>query len=194
MYDYTYYDYGYEATGVATGMAAIGVGILIYWLIIMAVCAFTIICNWKVFTKAGKPGWAAIVPVYNIIVMLEMAELPLWYIVLFCIPIANIYATIKLNIELAHKFGKSTGFGVGMAFLPVIFIAILAFDKNVNYVGTQTQPTQPTQPQYQQPMQQPVQPQMQPEANPTVAPSFCTSCGSPLVPNSKFCTSCGKQI
>ena len=58
----------------------------------------TIIATWKMFTKAGKPGWAAIIPVYNIIVMLEIAELPMWYIALFLIPFANIYA-IKYSLH-----------------------------------------------------------------------------------------------
>jgi hypothetical protein len=91
----------------------------------------SIISYWKIFTKAGKPGWASIVPIYNIIVMLEITELPIWYIVLYLIPIANIYAVFKVNIEMAKKFGKSTGFGIGMVFLPIIFIPLLAFSDNV---------------------------------------------------------------
>ena len=88
---------------------------------------------WKIYKKAGKPGWAAIVPVYNIIVLLEIAELPLWYIALFLVPFANIYAMFKIYIELAHKFGKSTGFGVASVFFSVICFPILAFNKNIVY-------------------------------------------------------------
>lgn len=83
--------------------------------------------------KAGKPGWASIVPIYNMIVLLEITELPLWYIVLFFIPFANIYALFKIYIELAHKFGKSTGFGVATVFFSIVCLPILAFSKTAEY-------------------------------------------------------------
>lgn len=86
-----------------------------------------IVSQWKIFTKAGKPGWASIVPVYNMIVMIQIADLSLVYLLLFFVPIANIYAVFKIYISIAHKFGKSTGFGVGMIFLSIIFLPILAF-------------------------------------------------------------------
>ena len=84
----------------------------------------------KIFKKAGKPWWASIVPIYNVIVMIKVAKLPLWYIVLFLVPIANIYATFKIYIEIAKKFGKGTGFGIGMALVGIIFIPLLAFSDN----------------------------------------------------------------
>lgn len=87
----------------------------------------TIVSQWKVFTKAGKPGWASIVPVYNMIVMIQIADLSLVYLLLLFIPIANIYALFKIYIGTAHKFGKSTGFGVGLIFLTIIFMPMLAF-------------------------------------------------------------------
>lgn len=131
MYDYGYnygYDsYDYSSTASAVGIFA-GVGIFM-WIIGMAVAVFSVICMWKLFKKAGKPGWASIVPIYNMIVMIEIAELPMWYIALFFVPFANIYAMFKIYIEIAHKFGKSTGFGVGMVFLNIIFIPMLAFGK-----------------------------------------------------------------
>ena len=144
MYNNYYgYDYGY-GTQTATGLAAFGAGMLVMWLISMAISVFTIICNWKVFKKAGKPGWASIIPIYNIIVMIEIAELPMWYIALFFVPFANIYASFKINIEIAHKFGKSTGFGVGMTLLSPIFMALLAFSKDANYKGIQNVGVQQT--------------------------------------------------
>lgn len=82
---------------------------------------------WKIFTKAGKPGWAAIVPIYNLIVLLEIAGKPLWFIVLFFIPFANFVALILVAIGVAQAFGKSTGFGLGLAFLGPIFYPMLAF-------------------------------------------------------------------
>lgn len=82
---------------------------------------------WKVFTKAGKPGWAAIVPIYNVIVMLEIAGKPLWWLVLMIIPVVNFVAAIIVCIALAAKFGKGSGFGVGLALLGPIFFPILGF-------------------------------------------------------------------
>ena len=131
MYDYGY-DYGNAAdsmVGMATAMAGLGAAISIFSLIIGLI---SIISYAKIFKKAGKPWWASIVPIYNTIVMIEIAELPMWYIALFFIPIANIYAIFKINIEIAKKFGKSTGFGIGMTLVSIIFIPLLAFSDN-NY-------------------------------------------------------------
>lgn len=96
-------------------------------LISSAVGLVMLISMWKVFKKAGKPGWASIIPIYNIYTMIQIAKLPTYYLLLFMIPIANIYAIFKIYIELAHKFNKSTGFGVGLIFLSVIFFPMLAF-------------------------------------------------------------------
>lgn len=83
---------------------------------------------WKVFTKAGQPGWAAIVPFYNtwILVTEICKKEPLWFILTF-IPLANIVASWVICMELAKKFGKSEAFGIGLFFLGPIFLAILAF-------------------------------------------------------------------
>lgn len=217
MYDYTYYGYGYDTTPAATGLAAFGVGMLIFWLIGMAISVFTLICMWKVFKKAGKPGWASLIPIYNIIVMLEIAELPMWYIALYCLPFANIYAMFKTYIELAKKFGKSAGFGVGMVFLAPIFFGILAFGKDSNYVGGQNnvQPTyqqavQPQQPVMQQPINptpvqpvapvmqepvQPVQPVMPQPVEPVIQqPTMPQEPVQPQPVSPAFCTNCGAPI
>jgi hypothetical protein len=89
---------------------------------------------WKVFTKAGQPGWAAIVPIYNIIVLLNIVGKPLWWIILFMIPLANIYAAFTVSVGLAKSFGKSTGFGLGLLFLGIIFFPMLGFG-SARYLG-----------------------------------------------------------
>ena len=88
----------------------------------------TIVSSWKIFTKAGQPGWASIVPIYNTYVLTcEICKKEiLWFILLF-IPFVNIVAAIMITMELARKFGKSDGFGIGLILLPVIFYPILAF-------------------------------------------------------------------
>lgn len=100
------------------------VGVLVVQL---AVAVVVLAGFWKVFTKAGQPGWACIVPIYNIYVMTQIAGKPAWWIVLFFIPIANLIAAILIFVAIAQKFGKGAGFGVGMALLGFIFIPILGF-------------------------------------------------------------------
>ncbi len=102
-------------------MGAIG-GILY-----LAVIVLLIVSMWKIFVKAGQPGWASIIPIYNLIVLLQIVRKPIWWIVLMLIPIVNLIIMIILSIELAKVFGKSTGFGIGLALLGIIFFPILAF-------------------------------------------------------------------
>jgi hypothetical protein len=93
----------------------------------LAVIILIVASIWKVFEKAGKPGWAAIVPIYNYIVMLEIVGKPTWWIVLLLIPFVNIFIALYMVILLAQSFNKSTGFAVGMILLPIVFYPMLAF-------------------------------------------------------------------
>ncbi|MBI2819763.1 MAG: signal peptidase I [Acidobacteria bacterium] len=97
-------------------------GIFILACIVLIIASF-----WVVFIKAGKPGWACIVPIYNLIVLLEIAGKPLWWILLMLIPLVNIVIAILVAIAVAKNFGKSAGFGIGLAFLPFIFYPVLAW-------------------------------------------------------------------
>ena len=102
-------------------------GALIVLVVYLAVLVAVIAGFWKVFVKADKPGWAAIIPIYNIIVLLEIAGKPLWWIVLFIIPLVNIVAAVLVGIAVAKSFGKSEAFGVGLGLLAFIFYPILGF-------------------------------------------------------------------
>jgi len=82
---------------------------------------------WKVFTKAGQPGWASLIPIYNTYIMLKMAGKPGWWLLLLLIPFVNLIFAIILVIAIAERFGKGVGFALGMIFLSLIFWAILAF-------------------------------------------------------------------
>jgi len=110
--------------------AAGGFGAIIWLLVAILVIAGM----WKVFTKAGKPGWAAIIPIYNTIVLLQIAGKPIWWIVLLFIPIVNIIIAVLVMIGVAKSFGKGTGFALGLLFLSPIFIPILGFS-DAQYVG-----------------------------------------------------------
>ena len=106
-----------------------------------------IVSNWRIFTKAGKPGWASLVPIYNLVVMLRIASMPGWMLVLFFIPLANAFVGLIMQAKIVKSFGKSTGFVIGYFFLPLIFLPILAFDSS-QYVGdgTNSTPPQPNTP------------------------------------------------
>ncbi len=95
----------------------------------------SIVGHWKVNEKAGKPGWAAIIPIYNIIVLLEMVGRPTWWVLLFLIPGVNAIAMIIVCIDLAKSFGQGAGFGLGLALLPPIFFPILGFSQKYQYQG-----------------------------------------------------------
>ncbi|MCX7743883.1 MAG: DUF5684 domain-containing protein [Flavobacteriales bacterium] len=108
-------------------MQALAAASIFVMLIYLAIIVLMIASLWKIFTKAGKPGWACIVPIYNIIVMLEMVGKPTWWVILYLIPFVNIVVAIIINIQLAKVFGKDTGFAIGMILLPFIFFPMLAF-------------------------------------------------------------------
>ena len=127
--------YGVSTTSGLTGaIAAMG---LFFWILSMALSILMIISLWKIFKKAGKPGWASIIPIYNIYIMCEIAEKEWWYVLLSCVPFANIYAMIVLYNGMAKRFGKSGGFVAGMILLPVIFFPMLAFGKDASIVNNQ---------------------------------------------------------
>jgi len=84
--------------------------------------------NWRLFQKMGAEGWESIVPVYNTYVLFKILYGSGWKMFLLLIPFYNIYVYIKLCIDFAHQFNKTTGFGIGILFLAPIFECIMAFD------------------------------------------------------------------
>jgi hypothetical protein len=103
-------------------------------LIVIAICALMIVSVWKIFTKAGKPGWACLIPFYNFIVLLEILNRPWWWMFLLLIPIVNLGFAGVMCIDLARAFGKKPEFGFGIFFLCFIFYPILAFG-DARYMG-----------------------------------------------------------
>ena len=174
-------------------------------IISLVLCVFVLVCMWIVFRKAGKPGWAAIVPFYNLYVLFEITWGSGIRFLLLLIPIYNIILSIQTQVRLAKAFGKSGGFAAGLIFLPYIFIPLLAFGGTAYQgvpVKTAYQPNQPNAPYpnnpYQQPgtgYQQPGQPQgpySQPQQT-AAAPAFCPSCGAKSS-GEKFCQNCGAPL
>ena len=105
--------------------------VLIFSFVIWFVTAvFFIAAQWKLFVKAGEPGWASLIPIYNMVIMMKIAGKPEWWVILLFLPIANIVAIIIMYISLARNFGRGDGFAVGLVFLPYIFILILGFSSS----------------------------------------------------------------
>jgi hypothetical protein len=99
----------------------------IVWLIYIAIVLAVVAGWWQMFTKAGEAGWKAIIPIWNLIVMLRIAGRETWWVILFFIPIVSLIIWIIVAIDLARSFGRGTGFGIGLAFLSPIFAPILGF-------------------------------------------------------------------
>ncbi len=123
--------------------AAAGAGGAIFALgcctVYIAIIVGFIVGMWKCFEKAGKPGWAAIIPIYNIIVMLEIVGRPLWWIILFFIPVVSVIAFVIVSIDFAKSFGKDAAYGIGLFILPFVFYPLLGFG-DAKYVGASAQP------------------------------------------------------
>ena len=102
--------------------------------IYLAVVILVIAGVWKTFEKAGQPGWAAIIPFYNVYIMLKIAGRPGWWLILFLIPLVNVIVGIVTCVDIAKNFGKGTGFGIALAFFGFITFPILGFG-NARYQG-----------------------------------------------------------
>lgn len=100
----------------------------------LAVVALVIAAMCRVFTKAGQPGWAAIVPIYNTLVLLRVVGRPWWWLLLMLIPLVNLVIVILVMIDLAKSFGKDGLFAVVLILFSGIGFMILGFG-SARYVG-----------------------------------------------------------
>lgn len=114
-----------EDSGGGSAAGAI-VGLLVL-VIELGILAVMIAGMWKLFVKAGQPGWAAIVPIYNTYVMTQIVGRPILWFILTFVPCVNFVALVLIMIDLAKSFGKSTGYAIGMILLPFVFIPMLGF-------------------------------------------------------------------
>ena len=97
------------------------------WVVWLAITILWIAAMWKIYAKADHPGWAAIIPIYNVYVWCKIVGRPGWWVILLFIPIVNFIIGIILSLDLAKSYGKGIGFGIGIIFLPFIFLLILGF-------------------------------------------------------------------
>src|SRR6478672_1844718 len=119
----------YSTEGTAPSPFATIIGLLIALVLVVAM--------WKVFTKAGQPGWAAIIPIYNLFIWCKIVGIPAWLVLLWLICFPIFY--IILCIDLAKSFGKGVGFAVGLILLSIIFFPILGFG-SATYQGPSAAP------------------------------------------------------
>ena len=102
-------------------------GAMVFYVLFILV--LVVIPAWKVFVKAGKPGWAILIPIYNAYIFCKICNRPGWWLLLLCIPFVNFVIAIILCIDLAKSFGKGAGFAIGLVLLGFIFLPILGFGK-----------------------------------------------------------------
>ena len=103
-------------------------------LIYLVVLAAYVIGTWTVFSKANQPGWAAIIPFYNVWVLLKVVGRPGWWLILYLIPLVNLVIHVIVSLDLAKSFSKTTGFAIGLIILPFIFLPILGLG-SATYAG-----------------------------------------------------------
>lgn len=203
---YDYYDYSdYDVISALVGLT----GLAVIWVIALLLMALMIVAMWILFKKAGKPGWAAVVPFYDQYTLYEITWGNGWRFLMLLIPIYNIVLAILTYIRLAKAFGKDEGYAVGLVFLPQVFVPMLAFGSaayhgvpgvtsapaaaSQEWVGYQ----QPQQPVYQQPQQpaqpqQPTQPQQPQDSGFQL--TFYPNCGAKVEGSGKFCQNCGRPL
>lgn len=100
---------------------------LLFLVLYIAIIVVAIMGSWKMHVKAGQPGWACIVPIYNLYVMTKMVNRPWWWMLLMLVPLVGLIVAIIMMLDLAKAFSKSTAFAVGLILLNPIFVAILGF-------------------------------------------------------------------
>ncbi len=117
-------------TTLAQNNAAGMIGILLLVVVYLAIIVVVIAGMWKMFSKAGQPGWAAIVPIYNSYILCKIVGRPGWWVVLLLIPYLNFIFWIIVMIDLGKSFARGAGFIVGLILLTFVFIPILGFGKS----------------------------------------------------------------
>lgn len=142
-----------------------------------------LVANWMVFKKMGREGWEGIIPVYNQYVLFDVLYGNGWKFLLLLIPIYNIYVMIKMDMDLAQEFGQSKGFGVGLFFLPFIFLLVLGFGKAQFRGGSVANEKEDF-----------VTKAADAVADKVAPKKTCPACGAEVDANVDFCPTCGAKF
>ena len=173
------------------GVFAIFIGLMVFGLSLLVIAA-----KWKIFKKAGKAGWEAIIPFYSTWILVEISGLKWWFFLIICgstlcsyipfIGLVALTATFFCNYNLAIKFGKDpVGYGIGLTLVPIVFYPILAFGDN-KFVNRKVSSYGPI-------------PEDKVDAAAASAKTtkdnvhFCKNCGAE-VNDEKYCSKCGTQL
>ena len=95
--------------------------------LVLGIVVFVFASMWKVYEKAGEPGWAILIPIYGQIVLARIGGKSAWWVLGLIVPFIGIIAAIVLALGVAERFNKTAAFGIGLAFLPFIFYPMLAY-------------------------------------------------------------------
>ena len=193
-----------EIIGLLTGFSVIF--ILTLCLFIFAGLILTVVGKWKVFKKAGKNGWEALIPYYNTWVLCEMAGIKWWFFLIIIagsllggssigglLGLAALVAIYFVNYNIARIFGKEpVGFAFGLTLLPFIFYPILGMG-DATYKNVKVSEYGPVSEKQVEKAKEDIKTKTSTNNN-NENNKFCKNCGAPLDSDSKFCSSCGKEV
>ncbi len=144
-------DYKELSTFDTSGIPAVDIGVI--WIIgaivaVISVLVFLLIlfATWRIFSKAGRPGWYALIPIFNVYVMLQIVKKPTWLTLLFFIPYVQLIPQIIISIELGKAFGKSSAFSAIFILILPLGYFIIAFDDSKYLYGVNSNPPDPLVP------------------------------------------------
>ena len=124
-----------ENTVQTSGSAAGVVGGVIIFVVLIGLLGFMFAAMWRMFTKAGQPGWAALIPVYSTYVEHKIVGRPTWWLLLYLVPLVNIVIAIIVTVDLAKAYGQGVSFAIiGLMLFPLIGLFMLAYGR-ADYVG-----------------------------------------------------------
>lgn len=212
---YSYYQgYDYMPSGGAVAVILAIIGVILFISFILAV--MSTVGLWKMFKKAGEPGWKSIIPVYNIYTLCQITGVNPWWIVIsfvgcfvvvfipfigFIGSIASLYFSIILAISIAKSFGKDEGFGIGLIFLSPIFYLILGCGKS-QYVGKKpvkdailesfVKTNSTTTPEAS--VQDVSEVKKETKKDSKEKAKFCSQCGNKITDYDRFCPKCGHEL
>lgn len=188
MYPYAFHHF--ENSLIGTSIVAV----VFFWIFLcLGLYALIAIPKWVLFEKAGQPGWAAIVPYYNDYVLFDITWGNGILFLLTLIPFAGAVIWIITRVKMAEAYGKDGAWAVGLIFLYPIFLYIMAFSKDIAYVGVPGNPTSFGRSSGQQGYQNPYYNGYQQQTYNQSGVKYCTECGNRLTNNEKFCPKCGKE-
>jgi len=96
-------------------------------LVYLVILVVEFVAAWRIFTKAGRPGWGVFIPIFNLYLLCKISGRPGWWIILFCIPLVNVVVGLIVALDIAKAFAKGSGFGIGLWLLGFIFVPVLGF-------------------------------------------------------------------